>query len=84
MKKVILYRESDDFDDFDADPVVQDAVLHKVSIKCSRIIYLDPDQDQIETYISIKYGESICLTPEPDFSPVPGVDYVITKKRKSV
>jgi hypothetical protein len=84
MKKVILYRENNDFDDFDTDTVIQESVQHKVSIKCSRIIYLDSDQAQLETYISVKYGESICSTPEPDFSPVPGVDYVITTKRKSV
>jgi hypothetical protein len=51
MKKVILYRENNDFDDFDTDTVIQESVQHKVSIKCSRIIYLDSDQAQLERIV---------------------------------
>lgn len=78
---IILYRSSDDFADVDNDPVLAESIHHYVKALYMRILYIDPDKEQLKMYINIKYGDSLKTKMIPDFSPVPGVDYVQSRKR---
>lgn len=78
MKYITFYRESNKFADILTDPVIKKLIRYKTTWTRFLIIGLenyDDKNDQILSYITLKYGDDMKSETVPDRSPVPNVDY---------
>ena len=88
MKNFLFYRESNDFTD-----ILTDANIKK-QIKCEMTftnhlilgIAQNKETDKVTSYLMLKYGEDMIDFKHliPDRTPIPLVDYVPEKKKRTV
>jgi hypothetical protein len=78
MKNYIFKRESNLFDDIINDPTLKKIIRTKIKWKNHLLISIDGD-DKIESYVNLKYGDSMISELVKDFSPIIGVDYTPKK-----
>jgi hypothetical protein len=78
MKEYIFKRESNSFDDIIKDPTIKKVTRTKIKWKNHLLISIEGD-DTVESYINLKYGDSMISELSKDFSPIIGVDYMPKK-----
>jgi hypothetical protein len=74
MKYVCFYRESNNFDDILADKNIKKKFIEKIQW-LNHLLIGTEDNDEIITYINLKYGDNILNELVKDRSPIPHVDY---------
>ncbi len=79
MKTFIFKRESNSFDDILKDPSLVKAIRTKIKWLKHLIIEIEDDKVNLESYINLKFGDSIIDRLSKDYSPVIGVDYIPKK-----
>jgi hypothetical protein len=79
MKTYIFKRESNSFDDIIQDNILKKMTRTKVRWTNYLMIAVDIRDGKIESYINLKYGDSIIPELVKDRSPVPLVDYMPKK-----
>ena len=80
MKYFQFYRESNEFQDILEDPSLKKKIYTKIQWRNYLLIGLANIDDNILSYIEIKYGDSIRNSLSKDYSPIPYVDYVPIKR----
>jgi hypothetical protein len=75
MKYFTFIRESNKFDDILKDATIRKAIRTKILFRNHLIIGIELDKGQIESYITLKYGEDLNTELIKDFSPIPNIDY---------
>jgi hypothetical protein len=79
MKYITFYRESNKFADILTDVVVKKSIRQKVSWHQYLMIGLedfDGKNEQVISYVTLKYGDDMRNEVVKDRSPVSGVDYM--------
>lgn len=92
MKKLLFYRESNNFDDILSDINIKKLVRTKITFFQYLIIGFDDykpkvkELDKVLSYIMLKYGEDLREFTDviPDRTPIPYKDYVPERKKKSL
>ena len=79
MKYYTFYRENNDFKDILTDPTIKKSIDTKISWYQHLTIGISAKSDQIQSLITLKYGDEMVQDVVKDFSPVPGVDYIPKK-----
>jgi len=79
MKYYTFYRENNDFKDILNDPTIKKSIDTKISWYQHLTIGVTSKTDQIQSLITLKYGDEMVQDVVKDFSPVPGVDYIPKK-----
>ena len=79
MKYYTFYRENNDFKDILNDPTIKKSIDTKISWYQHLTIGVSSKTDQIQSLITLKYGDEMVQDVVKDFSPVPGVDYIPKK-----
>ena len=82
MKDYIFKREFNLFDDIINDTTLKKIIRTKIKWKNHLLISIEGD-DKIESYINLKYGDSMISELVKDFSPIIGVDYMPKKILKT-
>ncbi len=84
MKQYTFYRESNDFKDILNDPILKKSIDQVIVWHQHLMLLLNDNdkEDQLKSYITLKYGDEMRNDLCRDFSPVPGVDYVPKKDAK--
>ena len=77
MKTYIFKRESNDFDDILNDPTIKPEFRTVLSWQDHIMICTETygDEDEINSYILLKYGDDLAKDLIKDFSPKPYIDY---------
>lgn len=70
-----FYRESNNFDDILNDSFLKKKIYEKTIWKYYLMICLQ-DDDNMQSYLTLKYGDSIRTEIVADRSPVPGIEYI--------
>lgn len=83
MDYIVLYRESNKFNDVLTDTVLKKGIRMKMSLKHYLILTLANDKDA--AYLMLRYGDDVISMSHvsPDRTPIPGKDYVPERKNKS-
>lgn len=55
---------------------IKKSIVTKIRWQTYLIISIEKNEDTLESYINLKYGESLVTNLFKDFSPIPGVDYM--------
>lgn len=79
MKYITFWRESNKFADILTDNVIKKAVRFKIAWHHYLLIGIqdyDSKNEQIISYITLKYGDDMKSEVVPDRSPIIGVDYL--------
>lgn len=79
MKYITFYRESNKFADILTDVVVKKSITQKVSWHQYLMIGLadfDGKNEQVISYVTLKYGDDMRNDVVKDRSPIMGVDYI--------
>lgn len=79
MKYITFWRESNKFSDILSDTVLKKVVKFKISWNQYLLIGIDDydsKNEQVISYITLKYGDDMKSEVVPDRTPIPGVDYV--------
>jgi len=79
MKYYTFYRENNDFKDILNDPTIKKSIDTKISWYQHLTIGVTSKTDQIQSLITLKYGDEMVQDVVKDFSPIPGVDYIPKK-----
>lgn len=82
MKTFIFKRESNSFDDILKDNSLKKAIRTKIKWRNHLIIEIEDNNQQLESYINLKFGDSIIDMLSKDYSPIMGVDYAPKKLNK--
>jgi hypothetical protein len=82
MKQIAFHRESDFFEDILKDPALKKHIGLKITWKNGLLIQLSDSDEQVLSYIELKYGESIVKLCK-DRTPIPFVDYLPKKSEPS-
>lgn len=76
MKDYTFYRESNNFDDILSDTSIKKHIRIKLSWKYHLRIGFDDQDEKLETYIKLKYGDELKNNGlVPDRTPEPFKDY---------
>lgn len=84
MKYYWFHRESNNFKDILTDTSIKPIIKHKFTFNNYMILgFLDSDE-KIMSYMTIKFGDDMINSSHiiPDRTPIPGKDYIPTKKPK--
>lgn len=76
MKYINFCRENDKFNDILTDPVLKKLIKTKIRWPKYLVIGIDKKEEQVLSYITLKYGDEMKSSLVKDFSPISGVDYV--------
>ena len=79
MKYYTFYRESNNFKDILDDPTVKKSIKTKISWFRHLVIGVTDNDEQIQSLITLKYGDEMVNDLVKDFSPQPGIDYIPKK-----
>lgn len=81
MMTFYFFRESNDFSDILTDQSIKKLIRRKIKFYQYLIISLDEyvETDTTESYIMLKYGESLTKIVEKDRTPIMYVDYIPKK-----
>jgi len=82
MKHIAFHRESNLFEDILEDPTLKGHVILKIKWQHGLLIQLADSDEQLLSYIELKYGESIVKLCK-DRTPIPYVDYLPKKPEPS-
>lgn len=76
-----FFRESNDFSDILSDPSIKKSIRLKIKTFQHLIISLNEYEENstTESYIMLKYGESLTKIVEKDRTPIMYVDYIPKK-----
>jgi len=86
---IYFYRESNDFTDILTDPVIKKHIRTKLIFENHLILSFDDtekeDYDQLQSYLSLKYGDSMISFDSivPDRTPIIGKDYSPEPRKKT-
>ena len=83
MKYYTFYRENNDFKDILNDSIIKKQIDEVITWYQHLVIglYESDKSDQLNSYITLKYGDEMKNDIVKDFSPVPGVDYIPKKDK---
>jgi hypothetical protein len=81
MKQIAFHRESDFFEDILEDPTLKGHIILKIKWQHGLLIQLADSDEQLLSYIQLKYGESIVKLCK-DRTPIPYVDYFPKKPER--
>ena len=88
MKYYTFFRESNDFKDILTDPLIKKSIDTKLKWYQHLCIGIGSHNDQLQSLITLKYGDEMVKDLVKDHSPIPGVDYIpkkdISKFKKSI
>jgi hypothetical protein len=79
MKHICFYRESNKFDDIITDKNIKKKFIEKIQWLNHLLVGIE-DNDEIITYINLKYGDNILNELVKDRSPIPNIDYIPIRK----
>ena len=83
---ITFYRKSDDFSDILSDPILKKVI--RVKLSCYQHLFIslgwEDDDDKIQAYINLKYGDSIISFDHiaKDRTPVMNKDYMPEPRKK--
>jgi hypothetical protein len=86
MKYYTFYRESNNFDDIEQDPIIKKYADTKIRWWQHFMIGINKsikDSDQHYSLLTLKYGEDMVNSVCKDYSPVAGVDYIPKKDKNN-
>lgn len=75
MKYITFYKEDNQFDDILSDPNIKKHIDETMSWKNHLLLGIT-DNEQLFSYITLKYGEMIRTDLVKNFAPIPNVDYI--------
>lgn len=81
MKYYTFYRENNDFKDILKDINLKKSICTKLAWSQHLMLGLNDDNENVYSYITLKYGDDIRTLDVTDFTPVAGVDYVPKKDK---
>ena len=81
MKNLYFFREENNFDDILKDVTVKKLIKEKTTFYQHLIIAIpDNTHEHVLSYITLKYGDSLCPDLVKDYTPIPNVDYKPIRK----
>lgn len=88
MKYFTFFRENNDFKDILTDPLIKRGVDTKIHWYQHLCVGFSKHNEQLQSLITLKYGDEMVQDLIKDFSPIPGVDYIpkkdISKFKKKI
>jgi hypothetical protein len=79
MKYFIFFRENNNFDDILSDIVIKKVIDEKISWGQHLMIGMNDKHEDKISYVTLKFGDEMVSNITKDFTPVPGVDYILKK-----
>jgi hypothetical protein len=76
MKYFIFKRESKKFDDILKDVAIKKHLRTKIKFHDCLFIGMEKSDENLESYINLKFGDSMVNSLSKDHSPIPYVDYM--------
>lgn len=75
MKTIYFRRESNNFEDILNDPSVKKKIIHRIKWTDHLLLSYNEKNQELTTYIMLKFGDDVITDLIPDFSPKMFIDY---------
>lgn len=83
MKYCTFYRENNDFSDILNDIVLKKNIKEKIKWKNHLMVCInDTDDNNIMSYVTLKFGDDLKTDIVKDRTPIMGVDYIPEKRER--